>query len=125
MPTLDEIIEKSEINVSSLSAKLKDLDKLHQNIIDLKNAAILGKESSEKIPLEFEKKFNELKEISVKYLKDIGIATKTYLDFNNTLFIKNLKVLSDNTKDFKIELMNLKNLLQELKIQILLNTLEV
>ena len=39
MPDYEEIIKQSQANVKSLSEKLKDLDKLHQEIKALKEAA--------------------------------------------------------------------------------------
>ena len=52
MPDYEEIIKQSQANVKSLSEKLKDLDKLHQEIKALKEAA-------EGIPEIFNKKFQE------------------------------------------------------------------
>ena len=53
MPNYEEIIEQSQENVKALGDKLKDLEKLYQEIKILK-------ETAEGIPEFFEKKFQEL-----------------------------------------------------------------
>lgn len=102
MPDYEEIIKQSQANVKSLSEKLKDLDKLHQEIKSLKEAA-------EGIPEIFNEKFQELVKLSEDYTNTLGAATKNYLDGNNTLFTTKLSELSTKTKEFEKEITRLVN----------------
>lgn len=102
MPDYEEIIKQSQANVKSLSEKLKDLDKLHQEIKALKEAA-------EGIPETFNKKFQELVKLSEDYSNTLGAATKKYLDGNNTLFTNKLSELSNKIKEFEKEITRLIN----------------
>ena len=98
MATLDEIIQQSEDNVKSLSAKLKDLDKLHQDIKELI-----------KQPEIFDTKYQQIVKLSEEYTNTLGAATKKYLDGNNNLFTANLNELSNKTKDLQKEISRLVN----------------
>lgn len=102
MPDYEEIIKQSQANVKSLSEKLKDLDKLHQEIKALK-------EEAEGIPEIFNKKFQELVKLSEDYTNTLGAATKNYLDGNNTLFTTKLSELSTKIKEFEKEITRLVN----------------
>lgn len=102
MPDYEEIIKQSQANVESLSEKLKDLDKLHQEIKALKEAA-------KGIPEIFNKKFQELVKLSEDYTNTLGAATKNYLDGNNTLFTTKLSELSSKIKEFEKEITRLVN----------------
>ena len=102
MPDYEEIIKQSQANVKALSEKLKDLDKLHQDIYALK-------EEVEVIPEIFNNKFQELAKLSEDYTNTLGTATKSYLDGNNTLFTTKLRELSTNVKEFEKEITRLVN----------------
>jgi len=102
MPNYEEIIKQSQANVKSLSEKLKDLDKLHQDIISLKT-------KSEGIPLVFEQNFQKISELSKQYTETLGVASKTYLDGCNTLFTAKLKDLSDENAKLEKEISRLVN----------------
>lgn len=102
MPDYEEIIKQSQANVKSLSEKLKDLDKLHQEIKALKEAA-------EGIPEIFNEKFQELVKLSEDYTNTLGAATKNYLDGNNTLLTTKLSELSTKIKEFEKEITRLVN----------------
>ncbi len=102
MPDYEEIIKQSQANVKSLSEKLKELDKLHQEIKALKEAA-------EGIPEIFNNKFQELVKLSVDYTNTLGAATQNYLDGNNTLFTTKLSELSAKIKEFEKEIARLVN----------------
>lgn len=102
MPNYEEIIQQSQANVKSLSEKLKDLDKLYQDIIFLRDY-------SKGIPNIFNTKFNEIVKLSTNYTNVLGGATKTYLDGNNTLFTTKLSELSNKLKDFDKEVSRLIN----------------
>ena len=102
MPDYEEIIKQSQANVKSLSEKLKDLDKLHQEIKTLKEAA-------EGIPEIFNKKFEDIVKLSEDYANTLGVATKNYLDGNNTLFTTKLSELSIKIKEIEKEITRLVN----------------
>lgn len=100
MPEYEEIIKQSHENVKSLSEKLKDLEVLHQEIKMIK-------EASEGIPEIFNSRFQELVKLSENYTNTLGLATKNYLDGNNTLFITKLSELSTKIKEFEKEVTRL------------------
>jgi hypothetical protein len=102
MPNYEEIIKQSQENVKKLSEKLKDLDKLHQDIISLKT-------KSEGIPLAFEQNFQKISELSKTYTETLGIASKTYLDGNNSLFTSKLKEFAENNTKLENEISRLVN----------------
>lgn len=94
MPKYDELIEQAQANVNTLGEKLKDLDKLHQDIISLKT-------ESESIPLAFEQNFQKISNLWKQYTETLGSAAKTYLDGSNSLFTTKLNDFSE--KNIKLE----------------------
>jgi len=98
MPNYEEVIQQSQENIKSLSEKLKDLDKLHQDIKELI-----------KQPEIFDTKYQQIVKLSEEYTNTLGAATKKYLDGNNTLFTANLNELSNRTKDLQKEISRLVN----------------
>ncbi len=98
MPNYEEVIQQSQANIKSLSEKLKDLDKLHQDIKELI-----------KQPEIFDTKYQQIVKLSEEYTNTLGAATKKYLDGNNTLFTANLNELSNKTKDLQKEISRLVN----------------
>lgn len=98
MPNYEEVIQQSQDNIKSLSEKLKDLDKLHQDIKELI-----------KQPEIFETKYQQIVELSENYTNTLGAATKKYLDGNNTMFTSKLGELSHKTKDLQAEISRLVN----------------
>lgn len=98
MPNYEEIIQQSQANVKSLSEKLKDLDKLHQDIKELI-----------KQPEIFDSKYQQIVKLSEDYTNTLGAATKKYLDGNNTLFTSKLSELSAKIKEFEKEIERLVN----------------
>lgn len=113
MPTLDEIILKSEENVNALSEKLKELDNLYQEIM-------MQKENIANIPDVFNKKFENIVKLTVEYTSTLGVSTKTYLDGNNILFTTKLSDLSIKIKEIEKEISRLvytdfKKLFQDLQ----------
>ncbi|MBA7551881.1 hypothetical protein ES705_44432 [subsurface metagenome] len=99
MPNYEEIIEQSQANVKALSEKLKDLDKLHQDIKELI-----------KQPEIFDSKYQQIVKLSADYTNTLGVATKKYLDGNNTLFVTNLSELSAKIKELKKGVTRLENI---------------
>lgn len=102
MPDYEQIIKQSQDNIKSLGEKLKDLDKLYLEIKGLKTSA-------EEIPETFNKKFQELANLSEEYTNTLGKATKSYLDGINTLFTAKLNELSSKIKEFEKEISRLVN----------------
>ncbi len=98
MPNYEEVIQQSQANIKSLSEKLKDLDKLHQDIKELI-----------KQPEIFDTKYQQIVKLSEDYTNTLGAATKKYLDGNNTLFTTKLNELSEKTKDLQKEISRLVN----------------
>lgn len=98
MPNYEEVIQQSQANIKSLSEKLKDLDKLHQDIKELI-----------KQPEIFDTKYQQIVKLSEEYTITLGAATKKYLDGNNIFFTANLNELSNKTKDLQKEISRLVN----------------
>lgn len=98
MPNYEEVIQQSQANIKSLSEKLKDLDKLHQDIKKLI-----------KQPKIFDTKYQEIVMLAEEYTNSLGAATKTYLDGNNLLFTARLNELANKTKDLQKEIARLVN----------------
>lgn len=98
MPNYEEVIQQSQANIKSLSEKLKDLDKLHEDIKELI-----------KQPEVFDVKFQQIVRLSEDYTNTLGAASKKYLDGNNTLFTSKLNELSDKIKDLQKEVSRLVN----------------
>lgn len=100
MPNYDELIKQSQKNVESLAQKLNDIDKLYNEITEIK-------ESAKGIPVLFEKKFQQIVSLSEEYTKTLGISTKTYLDGNNTMIVDNLNGLKTLIDSFETEVVRL------------------
>ena len=98
MPNYEEVIQQSQANIKSLSEKIKDLDKLHQDIKKLIEQ-----------PKIFDTKYQEIVMLAEEYTNSLGAATKTYLDGNNILFIARLNEISNKTKDLQKEITRLVN----------------
>lgn len=98
MPNYDEIIQQSQANVKALNEKLKELDKLHQDIKELI-----------KQPEIFDIKFQQIVKLSEEYTNNLGAAANRYLDGNNTLFTTNLGELSTKINEFEKEITRLIN----------------
>jgi len=98
MPNYEEVIQQSQVNINSLSEKLKDLDKLHEDIKELI-----------KQPEVFDAKFQQIVRLSEDYTNTLGAASKKYLDGSNTLFTSNLNGLSDKIKVLQKEVSRLVN----------------
>jgi len=102
MPEYNELVKQAQGNVNSLGEKLKEFDKLHQDIIALK-------EHAEEIPAVFESKFNEIVKLSTNYIDSLGGSTKIYLDGSNLLLNTKIKELDAEIKLFEKEINRLVN----------------
>jgi len=98
MSTYEEIIDQSQENLKALGERLKDLDKLYE---DIKKLIAL--------PENFYAKLQEIVKLSEDYTNTLGISTKKYLDGNNTLFTSKLNELSEKTKALQEEIFRLVN----------------
>lgn len=98
MPNYDEIIEQSQANVNSLSEKLKELDRLHQDIRELI-----------KQPEVFDLKYQQILKLSEDFTTSIGASTKMYLEGNNILLTTKLNELSEQIVQFEMGISRLLN----------------
>ncbi len=117
MPDFNEMLQKSYETISDLQSKLEDLDKIYIEITQLKDAALKGNDIAGEIP-------NELKILSEKYLKQIGIVTENYISISNNV-LENNQVKFNNSNERFEKLLNqlskvdLENLFNELKSRFL------
>lgn len=117
MPDFNEMLQKSYETISDLQSKLEDLDKIYIEITQLKDAALKGNDIAGEIP-------NELKILSEKYLKQIGIVTENYISISNNV-LENNQVKFNNSNDKFEKLLNqlskvdLEKLFNELKSRFL------
>ncbi|MEY5049193.1 MAG: hypothetical protein RLZZ175_2552 [Bacteroidota bacterium] len=100
MPNYDEIIKLSQENVYALSEKLKDLDKLYQDIVSIKT-------KSEVIPLAFEENFQKITEGFKAQSESFSVAINTYLDGNNSLLTSKFKDFTDKISELDVEITRL------------------
>ena len=107
MPNYDEIISQSQANVQKLGEKLIELEKFFSDIKSIKDNTEKTVKNSNSIPATFQKKFNEVAELTKSYTETLGSATETYLEGNNNLFITNLNELSNRTEVLQREIARL------------------
>lgn len=94
----EELIEKSYVELETLKNEVTQLEDIRKNIENL-----IG--SNDELPKIFEEKFKKIIIIS----NTLGLATKDYLDGNNTLFTTKLSELSIKINEFEIEITRLVN----------------
>lgn len=117
MPNFNEMLQNSYETISDLQSKLEGLDKIYTEITQLKDAALKGNDIAGEIP-------NELKILSEKYLKQIGIVTENYISISNNV-LENNQVKFNNSNERFEKLLNqlskvdLENLFNELKSRFL------
>jgi ABC-type transporter Mla subunit MlaD len=107
MPTLDEIIKLSEINLKELNKKIKDLEVLKQDIETTKRDVKKTHEDAAGIPELFDDMFQKIVKLTEKYTNTLGGVTQEYLNGNNILFTQKLTELSDQNKNIKKEVSRL------------------
>lgn len=118
MADINEMLKKSYETLNELQLKLEELNQVHDDIISLKNAAIKGNDFSLTIPLEFQKKFDEVKLLSQKYLTDIDAATNKYFEINNKVYLDNQNLFVNHIRDLQSKNTELQSKIDSLKIQI-------
>ena len=114
MSDFNEMLQKSYETISDLQSKLEDLDKIYIEITKLKDAALKGNDINSEIP-------NELKIISDKYLKQIGVVTENYISISNNVLESNQVKFHDSNNRFEkllnqLSKVDLEKLFNELKI---------
>jgi hypothetical protein len=117
MSDFNEMLQKSYETISDLQSKLEALDKIYIEISHLKEAALKGNDITGEIP-------NELKIISEKYLKQIGVVTENYISISNNVLQSNQVKFHDSNDRFEkllnqLSKVDLKKLFDELKIKFL------
>ncbi len=88
--------------VSDLNKKLLQIEEIHQDIKRIRD-------SSSSIPEKFNKKFQEIINLTTNYTNTLGGVTKTYLDGNNTLLTSKINELSNKIKEIEKEISRLVN----------------
>jgi chromosome segregation ATPase len=98
----EELIESSYKELENLKSEVTQLKNIRQNIENL-----IG--SNNELPKIFEAKFDKIVNQSKDYTDTLGVATKTYLDGNNTLLTTKLGELSSKIQEFEKEITRLVN----------------
>jgi hypothetical protein len=98
----EKLIEASYLELETLKREVTQLEDIRKNIENL-----IG--SNNELPKIFEDKFKKIIQLSEDYSNSLGLATKNYLEGNNTLFTSKLNELSDKTKDLQEEISRLVN----------------
>lgn len=99
MPNYEEIIQQSQANVKALSVKLKELDKLHEDINKLIQQ-----------PEIFEAIYQQIVKLSEDYTNSLGASVKKYLDGNNSMFTEKLKEFSNRNSELQKEITRLERI---------------
>jgi predicted nucleic acid-binding Zn-ribbon protein len=102
MPSLEELIFTAQNVVTDLNEKLLQIEEIHQDIKRLRD-------SSSSIPEKFNKKFEEIIDLTTNYTNTLGGVTKTYLDGSNTLLSSKINELSKKIKEIESEISRLVN----------------
>lgn len=118
MADINEMLKKSYKTINELQVKLGELNQVHDDIVNLKKEAIKGNNFSSTIPKEFEKKFDEVRTLSQKYLTDINTATNKYFEINNKVFLDNQTIFGSHIKDLQSKNTELQSKINSLKLQL-------
>lgn len=103
MPSLDTLVIQAEVVVNNLENKLKQIEEIHKDILRLI-------EKSKDLPVIYDERYNELHNLSEKYINSFNESVSGYIDSNNKITIERLK-------EFSLELQTL-----EKEINRLINT---
>ena len=104
----EELIENSYRELETLKNEVTQLEDIRKNIENL-----IG--SNNELPIIFEEKFKKIIKLSEDYSNTLGVATKNYLDGNNTLFTTRLSEFREKTKEFQNQLDGLKRQIEQLE----------
>lgn len=94
MNNIDQILSDNYEQLDKLKSELKQIESLKQRIQELK-------ESNEKLPEEFQKRFQLIIEHAAEYNNNIGNSVKLFLDGNNELLVKNINQIENNIFQFQ------------------------
>ncbi|MBP6754643.1 MAG: hypothetical protein KA210_00750 [Bacteroidia bacterium] len=94
MNNIDQILSDNYEQLDKLKSELKQIESLKQRIQELK-------ESNEKLPEEFQKRFQLIIEHAAEYNNNIGNSVKLFLDGNNELLVKNINQFENNISQFQ------------------------
>jgi len=86
------VIQASQDNIRLLREKLDDLDKLHRDILSLKN-------DTGELPIKFNKWYADFVKINENYREVLSEANKKYVDTNNEMFTSSLEVFNQTSKN--------------------------
>lgn len=107
MNNIDKILSDNYEQLDKLKAELSQIESIKNRIQELK-------ESNEKLPEEFQKKFQLVIEHATEYNKNLGNSVKLFVEGNNEILVKNIKQIENNTlqlqksnNDFKNEITRL------------------
>lgn len=118
MADINEMLKESYETLNELQLKLGELNQVHDDIVSLKEEAIKGNNFSATIPKEFEKKFDEVRTLSQKYLTDINAATNKYFEVNNKVYLDNQSLFVSNINELQSKNTKFQSQVDALKTQI-------
>lgn len=98
----EELLENSYLELENLKKEVTQLEE-----IGIKFKKLL--DSNDQLPVAFEEKFKKIVKITESYTDSLGLATKSYLDGNNSLFTTNIIELSNKIKKLHEEIDRLVN----------------
>lgn len=94
MNNVDQILSDNYEQLDKLKSELKGIENLKERIQELKD-------SNEKLPEEFQKRFQLIIEHATEYNKNLGNSVKLFIDGNNELLVKNINQIENNISQFQ------------------------
>ncbi len=94
MNNIDQILSDNYEQLDKLKLELKQIETLKERIQELK-------ESNEKIPEEFKKRFQLIIEHATEYNNNLGNSVKLFVEGNNELLVKNINQIEKNIIQFQ------------------------
>lgn len=94
MNNIDQILSDNYEQLDKLKLELKQIETLKERIQELKD-------SNEKLPEEFKKRFQLIIEHATEYNNNLGNSVKLFLEGNNELLVKNINQIEKNIIQFQ------------------------
>lgn len=94
MNNIDKILSDNYEQLDKLKSELRQIETLKERIQELKD-------SNEKLPEEFQKKFQQIIEHATEYNNNLGNSVKVFVEGNNKLLVKNINQLENNIDQFQ------------------------
>ena len=94
MNNIDQILSDNYEQLDKLKLELKQIESLKERIQELKD-------SNEKIPEEFKKRFQLIIEHATEYNNNLGNSVKLFVEGNNELLVKNINQIEKNIIQFQ------------------------